>query len=121
MKFWTTDHISDENKVFMLFEEDPNPRVGHNKDMFLAQIFYHNHTKRGEDVGDISYTVNFSFSRKQPGTVKEFSTLEDAKEYVYDVLDIDDDEDIVNSDFDLDFEKPYIHRGYYRPHELGLP
>ena len=39
MKFWTTDHISNDNKIFMLFEEDPNPRVGHNKDIFFSGHF----------------------------------------------------------------------------------
>lgn len=115
MKFWTTDHISNDNKIFMLFEEDPNPRVGHNKDMFLASIMYHNH--RGEDCFYVRVN-DYNTGKKH---YEDSSTLEDAKEFVYDVLDIEDDEDIVNSDFDLNFVKPYKHRGYYRPHELGLP
>ena len=87
MKFWTTDHISNDNKIFMLFEEDPNPRVGHNKDLFLADILYHNH--RGEDVFWVRVN-DYNTGKQKKG---DFSTLEDAKEFVYDVLDIEDDED----------------------------
>ena len=115
MKFWTTDHISNDHKMFMLFEEDPNPRVGHNKDIFLADSLYH--VYRGEDVFWVRVN-DYNSGKQKKG---DFSTLEDAKEFVYDVLGIEDDEDIVNSDFDLDFVKPHKHRGYYRPHELGLP
>ena len=67
---------------------------------------------------DISYKVNFVYEPHK--SWKEFSTLEEAKEYVEDVLDLDPDE-VVNYDFDEDFVKPHVHRGYFRPHELGLP
>lgn len=120
MKFWTTDHISEDNRIFRLWEENPNPSVGRLKDYIIATIFYHDHGMGYDD--DISYTVNFekTYVDNPREMVKEFSTLEEAKEYVEDVLGLED-EDVVNSDFDLDFVKPYKGRGYYRPHELGLP
>ena len=32
MKFWTTEVIGDTDKIYMLFEENENPRVGRQKD-----------------------------------------------------------------------------------------
>lgn len=117
MRFWTTDVISDDNKIYRLFEESVNPLVGHLKDYIIATIFYHNHD--GKD--DVTYKVIFEdmYVDNPREMYREFSTLKEAKEYVNDVLDLNPEE-VVNYDFDEDFVKPFVSRGYFKPHDFGM-
>lgn len=80
----------------------------------VAQILRHEHRSK-DDV------VYWACAYDDGKTLrKTFYTLEDAKEWIEDIFDLEN-EDVANSDFDLDFVKPFKRRGYYRPHELGLP
>lgn len=118
MYFWTTDHISEDNRIFRLWKENPKPEVGRQKDLLLANIMYHNHDGKDDIVYWVTFTKLAVDNPREKGL--DCSTLEEAKEHVNFVLGLED-EDVVNSDFDLDFVKPSVDRGYWRPHELGLP